>query len=183
MPQTMLAMLALATMTLFAMRQHERAIHLQREVIRNEVATQMMAVAVDHLEEIGRQAFDEATLNGAKVTSKAMLTPVSEFPLRKDTPSNDIDDFHDDTTKTFRVSNGLELWFDVVTRVTYADPENPDVSVTGPTKVKKATVKVYAHTRDPDLTKPDPKWIGISIPDTVILSQSYACGSRCDFAN
>ena len=165
MSQTMLGILALMLATMFAVQQQRHAAHTRMGMIRTEIGTQSTGVAVDRLEEIGSKAFDEATIGNVSYTTSDSLTAVSAFKL--DAPGNDIDDFHGVTIDTFRVATSDTLWFRVQSTISYASETSPDQVVSGPTKVKKATVKVY------NLTVP--------APDTITLSQSYACGSRCNW--
>lgn len=163
MSQTLLAILALMLATMFAVQQQRHTGFTRLSMIRAEISTQSTGVAVDRLEEIGSMAFDEATVGGTAV-SLANLTAGPPFQL--DAPGNDIDDFHGVSVDTFRVAGLDTLRFRVQSVVAYADPEDVGKVVTGPTSMKKATVKVYS--------------LDIAAPDTITLSQSYACGSWCN---
>jgi hypothetical protein len=168
MPQTMMALLAMMLATLFAYNQQQRAAQTKFNMIRDEVVTQATIVAQDRLEEIGAMAFDEATVGANKVATAAELTGLAFFT--EDAQGNDIDDFHQVVVDTVRSSNLGKLRFRVASTVTYADPNNPDVAVTGPSKAKKATVRVTSL----DIAE-------IMASDEIILSQTYTCGSRCGF--
>jgi hypothetical protein len=163
MSQTMLSILALVLATMFAVQQQRHTAHTKLSMIRGEIGTQTTGVAVDRLEEIGAMAFDEATVGDITLDSPDSLTSGSPFGL--DAPGNDIDDFDAVTLDTFRVAGNDTLRFRVVSRVRYANEADVAQEVGGPTKVKKATVKVYN--------------LNVAAPDTITLSQSYACGSRC----
>lgn len=166
MPQTMLALLAMMVVMLLTVNQNERIVHLRQYVIRNEIAMQANAVAVDRLEEIGAMAFDEATIDDKTIHSKNELTAYP-FDVKEGDP-NDIDDFQGAIVPKARVVNGRQLWFRVASTVSYAKENDPDVEVTGPTRLKKVTVTVQSDS----LNIPTP---------TITLSQTFACGSRCDW--
>lgn len=165
MTQTMLAMLALMLATLFAVQQQRQTAQVRMGMIRSEYGTQSTGVAVDRLEEIGSMAFDEATVGDETLLTVDSLTAGPPFSL--DAPGTDIDDFHEITVDTFRVAGGHKLNFRMHSVVRYASETNFEMEVTGPTKVKKATVKVYS--------------LDIANPDTITISQAYACGSRCNW--
>ena len=165
MPQTMLSILALMLATMFAVQQQRHTAYTQLSMIRGEISTQSTGVAVDRLEEIGSMAFDEATVGGNSVASAALLT--SGAPFSADSPGNDIDDFNGVAVDTFRIAGMDTLRFRVQSRVRYANPNDVGQEVGGPTKVKKATVRVYS--------------LDIVAPDTITLSQSYSCGRRCNW--
>lgn len=163
MPQTMLAILAMALATLVSVNQLRNSARTRMNMIRHEISSQATGVAVDRLDEIASMEFDENTIGGTLLTSAAELT--AGPPFAPDTPANDIDDFHAVTIDTFRVAGEHKLYFRVESAVTYADESNPNVPVAGPTKMKKATVRVYSLT--------------IPNPDTLRISQTFACGSSC----
>lgn len=176
MPQTMLALLALVVAGTFVLNQQRHSIENRIEMIRSEIATQATSVAVDRLEEIGSYAFDEAIgLNG----DKKLLTPLQLTPMMlvggtweftNDTPLNDIDDFHLAQADTFRFSGPDTLHFRLESYISYALDSDVDAPVTVPTKVKQATVRVWSLDLQPDMN---------IAPDTIVLSQSFTCGSRC----
>ena len=161
----MLAILALMLATLFSVQQQRHGAFTKISMIRGEIGTQSTGVAVDRLEEIGSMAFDEATVGDVTLDTIDSLTVGAPFEL--DAPGNDIDDFNGVSVDTFRVAGGDTLRFRVESRVRYASEANIGQEVAGPTKVKKATVRAYS--------------LDISAPDTITLSQSFACGSRCNW--
>lgn len=167
MSQTLLATLALVVVGMFALSQLESIAHTRHGIIVSEIMMQATAVATDRIEEIGSLTFDEniAKAGGAKLTMPSQLT--AGPPFTADGVLNDIDDFHSVEVDTFRVSSSEEdtLWFRVQSYVTYADETQLDMPVTGPSKVKKVTVKVHSL----DLVQ----------PDTIEISQAFTCGSRC----
>jgi hypothetical protein len=175
--QSMLAILAICILGMMALQQHRNQIHAEQAIIRKEIATQALAIAVDRLEEIGSMDFDENTIDDARLYSSAALTLPDSFI--RDSQDNDIDDFHGSSVEKFRVTNDQEVWFEVRTTVVYAEEDNPDqpvASSTEKTKIKKATVEVWPKDTL-GINLPGK----IQIPDTVRLSQSFACGSWCDW--
>ena len=163
MPQTMLAMLAMALATLVSVHQMRSTARTRMNMIRHEVSSQATAVAVDRLDEIASMDFDENTIGGKLIANAAGLTVGP--PFANDSHGNDIDDFHGVVLDTFRVAGTNKLHFRVRSKVGYADENNPNVVVAGPGKLKRATVEVYS--------------LIIPNPDTIRLSQTFACGSNC----
>ena len=174
MTQTMLATLAIVIAGSLAMQQHTNRVHAEQAIMRKEISTQMLAVAIDRLEEIGQMAYDEATFGNTRIYDANSLTAPNSF--NDDFQGNDVDDFDGVSMDTFRVSNNQYVWFELETTVTYANETTPDVSVGSRTKMKKATVRIWPKDT-----------LGINmpgklqVPDTVKLSQSFACGSWCDW--
>lgn len=167
MPQTLLAIAAVMVATFFAFQQQRSVIDTRMQMIRNEIATSATGVAVDRLSEIGAMTFDDATKSEAKIFSSGSLTASGVFTADAP-PIDDIDDFHGSTVNRFRVFGGDTLWYGVQTSIVYADESNPDIAIVDPnvrTKFKKATVQVYS--------------ISVANTDTITLSQSFACGSKC----
>ena len=164
MPQTLLAMVAMMVAMLFMMNQHRNVLHMRNNQMANEINLATTAVAMDRLENIGAHAFDERVIDTAQ-TSSSGLTPEGSFV--SDAPDNDIDDFDSAEKDLHFVLDTDTLWFRSLSEVSYADEEDPEQEVDIPTKAKKTTVRVYSLT--------------ISNPDTVELSRSYYCGSKCDW--
>lgn len=167
MPQTMLALAAMMIAALFAMNQQRGIMDTRMSMIRNEVASAATAVAVDRLEEVRSMAFDEATKGGDDAASPAALTSKATF-TDDAPPVDDLDDFDGSYVKDHRVWAGDTLWFGVETVVHYADETQTDTPVSDPTqrtKFKQATVKVFS--------------LNVAKVDTISMSQSFACGSRC----
>jgi hypothetical protein len=165
MPQTMLALLAMLVVMMLTVSQYQNAVHVRKNIVRNEVSMQTTGVAVDWLERIGSEAFDEAVADGSVITSPNQLTEGP--PFAADFQENDIDDFHGVSKDTMRVVNGREIWFHLQSSIAYADPEDPEKVVAWRTKAKKATVRAWSTS--------------IANPDTVVLSQTFTCGTRCDW--
>jgi hypothetical protein len=166
MTQTLLAMLALMLTLLFSYQQQRNVQHAQLSMIKNEVMSMATGVAVDRLEEIGSMAFDDATKGDVKLVSPSQLTLKANFLL--DSPVDDMDDFDGSKVRRFRVVWADTLWYWLETQVNYASESNPDQEITDlnvRTKFKKASVKVYSANT--------------GIRDTIRISQSFACGTKC----
>jgi hypothetical protein len=169
MPQTLLALAAMMMATFFAFQQQRSVRDTRMQMLRNEVATAGTGVAVDRLEEVGVMAYDEATKAEDKIFSPVSLTSAAVFTVDAP-PVDDIDDFDNSYVERFRVYTGDTLWYGVETQIYYADENQTDQEVadlTLKTKFKKATVKVYSLT--------------VAATDTITLSQSYSCGSKCEW--
>lgn len=168
MPQTLLALAAMMMATLFALNQQRGIMQTRMSMMENEVATAATGVAVDRLEEIRSMAFDDVVKGEDKAFSSSALTSKATF-TDDAPPIDDIDDFDGAYVERFRVWQSDTLWFGVATVVRYADEDAPDTPVSDPnqhTKFKKATVTVSS----------------LSTPaDTISISQSYSCGSKCDW--
>ena len=165
MQQTLIAILAMMLVGMYALNQNRRIAQMKMNMIQNEVATIATSVGMDRLEHIGTKAYDQATKNG-KITSFNQLTdPV--FP--EDTQGDDIDDFNEASRlDTIRLGEHA-LTFEVSTTVSYAQESDPNEEVTGAakTKYKRARASVQSLT------------VPMSAP--IIVYRSYACGDRCDW--
>lgn len=167
MPQTLLALAAMMMATLFALNQHRGVMQTRISMMRNEVMTSASGVAVDRLEEVRSMAFDEATKGEAKIFSSTDLTSKPTF-TDDAPPIDDIDDFDGSSVQRFRVWASDTLWYGVETTVAYAEENAPDIPLSDPnvrSKFKKATVKVYS--------------LNVNHVDTVSISQTFSCGSKC----
>ena len=167
MPQTVLALLAMMTATLFAVNQQRNVLKMRYNQIENEVGMATTSVAMDRLESIGAHAFDEhvVSADSSDLSSPNELTLESEFTA--DSPSNDIDDYDGSEKDLYFVLDADTLWFRAFSTVSYADEDDPEQEVDMRTKLKKATVRVYSLT--------------IPYPDTIRLSRTYSCGTACNW--
>lgn len=180
MPQTLLALLALAVATLFATQHQRYAVSSHLNTVRGELAVQSTAVAEDVLNMIGSMAFDEATAaaDAPPLTSPSQLTGPADFGPGEGQP-DDIDDFHGSVADEYKVRTlqrvdpetgqitTSTLHFEVSVAVTYASEIDLETPQTAKSKVKKAVVTVYSKD--------------IGRPDTVRLARSFVCGSKCDW--
>ena len=171
----MLAVLSMVVTTLFAFNQHRNVLSTRLNMVREDMAIRSTGVAVDILEEIGSMAFDEATRDKV-VASASELTSLYgtiEGDMQGGVSSlesggtNDIDDFNGAILDRYRELKGTNVGFRAESSVSYVDPSDNTTQVTYPTKLKKVTIKVYSTS--------------IAHPDTIYLSQLYACGSRCSW--
>ena len=173
MPQTMLAVLSMVVTTIFAFNQHRNVLSTRLNMVREDMAIRSTGVAVDILEEIGSMSFDEATRDKIVASSSELTTLYSPGDLGQDQTSvesggtNDIDDFNGAILDRYRELKGQNIGFRAESVVSYVDPSDNTTEVTYPTKLKKVMIKVYSTT--------------IARPDTIYLSQLYACGSRCSW--
>jgi len=170
----MLAVLSMVVTTLFAFNQHRNVLSTRLNMVREDMAIRSTGVAVDLLEEIGSMAFDEATRDDIVASSSELtsLEPIGDLqnvtnPSLEAGGTNDIDDFNGAVLTRYRELKGKDIGFQAESVVTYVDPLDNTTEVTYPTKLKKVTIKVYSTS--------------IARPDTIYLSQLYACGSRCSW--
>lgn len=169
MPQTILALAAIMMAALFSLNQQRGIMQTRMNMMRNEVMTSGTGIAVDRLEEVRSMAFDETTKAEEKISSSAGLTSKPTF-TDDAPPIDDVDDFDGSYVERFRVWKSDTLWYGVETAVVYASEAQPDTPVADvytKTKFKKATVKVYS--------------LDIPNVDTITISQSFSCGSKCDW--
>ncbi len=176
MPQTMLAVLAMVVTTLFSFNQHRNVLGTRLNMVREDMAIRSTGVAVDLLEEIGSMSFDEATRDKT-ISSSSELTSVQRLDIHnmnlenlgegsvESGGANDIDDFNGAIIERHRELKGNDIGFRAESVVSYIDPIDNTSEVDYPTKLKKVTIKVYSTN--------------IARPDTIYLTQLYACGSRC----
>jgi hypothetical protein len=91
MPQTLLALFALALVTMFSLNQRELTSRAQLNMMRNEVAVVGSGIAAQVFDHIGSFPFDG---NGA-VIRLTQLTPTGQFGgVASWEEARDIDDFH-----------------------------------------------------------------------------------------
>ena len=167
MPQTLLAIAAMMLATFFAFQQQRSVMQTRLDMIRNEFETAATGVAVDRLEEIGVMAYDDVTKGGDEVGSATLLTSAPTF-LNDAPPIDDIDDFDNSVIQSYRVFAGDTMWFGVQADVQYANEAQTDQPVGDTvtrTKYKMVTVTVYS--------------LSYANVDTIRLSQTFSCGSKC----
>lgn len=166
MPQTTLALLALACATLFSVKRDQEIAEGHRTLVRNEVSMLATSVATDQIETISAKAFDEATFGDRRTTSSSQLTPTASFGKGNDAGDyNDVDDYHLSIDTVARRAGSGTLLFRVSTRVAYAEPNALFTEAAGVTKVKKATAYVESIT--------------VPLGSQTVLAQSFVCGSAC----
>ncbi len=162
MPQTLIAVIAMAMASLVSFQQHRSVLEQRMNSIRGSLAVRSTAVATDKLEEIGAKAFDQATVTGA-IASSALLNPITEVSIAS--VLDDVNDYHGLIQDEKREVNGVESSFEVRTLVAYVSEMDGQTTVGYPTRLKKVTVKVV----------PD----GLARPDTIRISEVLSCGVRC----
>lgn len=162
MPQTLIAVIAMAMASLVSFQQHRSVLEQRMNSIRGSLAVRSTAVATDKLEEIGAKAFDQATVAGA-IASSALLNPIAEVSVAS--VLDDVSDYHGLVQDEKREANGIESSFKVKTLVAYVSEADGQTAVGYSTKLKKVTVTVV----------PD----GLAKPDTIRISEVVSCGVRC----
>lgn len=166
MPQTILAVLAMMVAIFIANQQNRGVLQSQLSRIRGDIAVHATSVAEDMLSEIGAKAFDENTVGESTVEGPSGLTSESKFgPNQEAGGRNDIDDFHGQVLKRTRTIDADSLSFQVEVKISYADEDDTEEEVAGPTRIKKANLRVYS--------------LDVSKPDTIRVSQSFSCGGKC----
>lgn len=174
MPQTLLALLSVMLVSLFSYNQQRNVLSMRANMLRDEVALQATAVAVDRLDEIGAKAFDEATRSDAVSASNQLSAMLSVYEgeqvspgFASDSPSDDIDDFDNVTVYDSRSTWLDSLDFKVHTEVTYVSEADRQTEVSYQTRFKKVTAQVYS--------------MDYALADTFYLSQVYNCGTLCNW--
>lgn len=171
MPQSLIAILAMVVTSLFAFNQHKSVLNSRMGMIRQDVSMRATGVAVDVMEEIGAMAFDDATKTGP-IADLSMLT---YLPLTIDSVdveqlesggADDIDDFNGLTLGRIRTHGSQTMNFTARPRVNYVTGDGTTV-VGYATKFKRVSISVVATD--------------FVFPDTVRVSQVFACGTRCDW--
>ena len=177
MSQTMFAIVALMIFSLFAVSQQQRLFTAERVMIRNTVGRMANAIAVETLEEAAAKHFDQNTAD-VTLTNASQLTLKSNFGRNQDINNDDLDDWssadvHPDSTleDRSRFVRGAEVVFTRKAEVRYVERDGfggwRDSPSQNRTKFKEMSVEVYAE--------------GISLADTVRISQVVACGTACNW--
>lgn len=151
MSQTISAFLALLIVSLVAVTQQRTAMHSYEGMLNGAMNVMASGAALQVLDFIERQAFDNATTGGSFVTSPSQL---SNWPFTTGnacqfngttSPCDDVDDFHrmiPDTVKSI-LRGGNIFRFTITSDVFYVDTNlNPDSMVTYKTYAKMAIVEV-----------------------------------------
>ncbi len=166
MPQSLVAVVAMALASLVAFQQHRSVLEQRMNAVRSALSVGATAVASDKLEEVGAKAFDEATRLGT-IDNVADLTDFvsGAGQLAESAAFDDIDDFDGIVTSEIRTVKGKDLVFTARTEVSYVSDVDGQSEVGYPTKLKKVTVFVVPAE--------------ITVPDTIRVSEIIACGERC----
>ncbi len=167
MPQSLLALLAMMVVSLYSFHQQENILRMRASMIRDEIAHNATAVAIERLDEIGTLAFDEGTKGGDIHQASELTVRDQDGRYPQDTPADDLDDFDGVIVPRVRLTSLDTLHYDVRTRVVYVSEVDGNTEVDVATRYKKATATVYL--------------LDTAQPDSIYLSQVYACGSRCDW--
>lgn len=163
MQQTLLALLALMTVTFLNFNQTQSKLHHQKEVVRSEMEGMAASVALQTIEVIRTRAFDAKTANvpkeeidGPSDFSDWDFTTGNRckvfFP-KKGVVCNDVDDFHKMETATIPFKTPeFEVQFNVDVEVHYVNASMQPVNQR--TYRKKVIVKVQDKGENPHLPKP-----------------------------
>ncbi len=100
-------------------------------------------------------------------STPAKLTTPANFGPNQDMANDDVDDFDGALQDIYRRVGTDSLGFRVESYVTYASENDPSQGVTGPTKYKKVTVKVYS--------------LDLADADTVQIAQTLSCKNACNW--
>ncbi len=94
-PQTLLAIFALACASYYAMTRQTLIVQDELRLVQNEVELVGASVAVDRLELISGESFDQNTIGDVTLTSPSQLTPVNQLGKASEAGDNDdIDDYN-----------------------------------------------------------------------------------------
>ncbi len=166
MTQSMFVILALMVLSLYVYHQRRTTIQMQETMVQSAVEVIGNGIAVERLSRIRSMSFDQAT-KGIFIDVPAKLTVPAYFGPNQDMANDDVDDFDGVLQDIYRVVGTDSLGFRVASSVTYASETDPSQAVTGPTKYKKVTVKVYS--------------LDLADADTVRISQTLSCKSACNW--
>lgn len=167
MPQSLLALLALAIFTQLSFSQQQITVKSYETLLRDELSVSASGMMMEVMELMAARPFD-ANSSPSVVLNRGLPT-VSQFgtigpggsdtgctPLNIDIGScNDLDDLDYDRYPSqssrsedawypieLELSNGGVIPFEVKIDVSYVDGEFPDVNVTGPTTTKRVDLLV-----------------------------------------
>lgn len=165
MPQTSIALLALAASVLISVNRHKVGVDDQFRMISDEVEMVMLNVATNHLEKVGAMAYDERLLGNNRATRTSELTPPNQLRLEAG-DYNDVDDFNASNVVDSVLIGGSNLKFRIRTTVTYVEESNTSqVKTDAPSKFKRVTTTLESIT--------------YPMPSPVSLESVVACGAAC----
>ncbi len=157
MPQTLLALLALAILTQMTFSQQRVTTKSYENQLRDEFSVAASGMLMEAMELLAARPFDSQSVPGVVINRG--LPDVSEFgslgpgggEMDCDLfeidlgDCNDLDDFSRADywwPAEVELSNGYTLPFEVQVTVSYVDGENPDVVLPGPTSSKRVVLLV-----------------------------------------
>ncbi|MEM8598782.1 MAG: hypothetical protein AAGF99_02580 [Bacteroidota bacterium] len=163
MPQTLLALLALALTGMLSINQQQALLATDDDMLDTEIEMMAAGVALHTMEVLAAKAFDERStpedihLNGLP-SGASGFSSAAEFgrsagcPLAEpwtDPGCDDLDDAHSLINDIavwqpvpFTLRNGQSVPFEVAVTVQYVHPSDFDLPVAGPTGHKLVTVRV-----------------------------------------
>ena len=166
MPQSLVAVIAMALASLVTFQQH-RSVLTQRMVhVRSQIWVEATAAAGDRLEQVTAMAFDEVLLTGG-ADSAADLTAFAAGAgqLGESTELNDVDDYDGAVSEDVRTASGKTLRFRTVTYVSYVSEIDGVTSVGYPTRLKRVTVEAVP--------------LDIPAANTIRVTEVVDCGPLC----
>jgi len=166
MQQTLLALVALMTVTFLNFNQMQSKLHHQREVVRSEMEGMAASVALQTIEVIRTRAFDAKTegmskddIDGPGAFTDWEFTSGNRCEVfvpddeEGGVECNDVDDFHEMETATISFKTPeFEVQFNVDVKVRYVNKAMKSVDY--PTYRKKVIVMVQDKGDDPYLPSP-----------------------------
>lgn len=151
MPQTLLALAAILTFSVFALSQHRAKAGVEESVVTSEVEIVAGQLARDRLATVLALPFDDGDAAGTLRLTTSGLAPLG--PDADDTAPDDVDDFNGLPARPVPTDwMGATLDFTDSVAVRYVDdrtlaPCGPGLGCAGPTLTKEVTVVVRAAPR------------------------------------
>ena len=139
--QTMLAIGAFILLSVMILRVNNSLLSTSTTIQEAKFGVLATSLATSYIEEASRKQFDQNT-SSAITDSTLLSTTLGLDPGETYSNCNDFDDFNNfDTTITDLPS----ATFNLRCKVSYINPENPDIDVNYPTWNKKLTVIVTSE--------------------------------------
>ncbi len=166
MPQTILAFLAILTLTTLTLDQRDGKMRAYRARVGAEMELMAHGVGIGVIEEIGAEPFDEATKGGSAVSSTDELTAPSFPQDGQSGVRDDVDDYHEaQLTRIFATADDTAA-FTVTVSIHYLSDSSERVNARTYNKEIQVTVE-SADSENPEFTT-------FSDPVTLRRPVSYA---------
>lgn len=168
MPQSLVAVIAMALASLVTFQQH-RSVLAQRMIsVRSQLAVEATAAATDILEEVASKPFDEAVLTGPVKSATDLTAFVSGAgQLGESGDLNDVDDFDGAVIDEVRTAGSKALRFRTTTKVSYVSEVDGTTDVGYMTRLKRVTVAAVP--------------LDVTPADTIRVSEVVDCGALCNW--
>ncbi len=149
MHQTILALAALLTFSIYMLTRHNVEAEFERVAITAEMELAATDIATERLSMVLASAFDDADIGrqGTRSTTAGLSTiGTADSDEPNEAAFDDVDDYHTLTRASQRSWQGGDLVFTDSVSVRYVDPANPDSTLTGGAMsiAKEVTVTVFA---------------------------------------